>query len=141
MVSRILAGVDGSEGFLHALAWAVEEARLHKAVVRAVIVWQCPPGFGEVPHLPAGAELARRSRERLGHSIAAVVGQGCVGVVEPHVLDGGLAATPCKQPEGYDLVVGSRGHGAFARLLLGSVSSKCAHHGPCPVAIVPSGSE
>ena len=37
------------------------------------------------------------------------------------------------------LVVGTRGHGGFASLVLGSVSQAVAHQALCPLAIVRSG--
>jgi len=57
--------------------------------------------------------------------------------VERRVVQGRAAAALVDESRDADLlVVGSRGHGGFAGLLLGSVSQQCAHHAACPVVIV-----
>ena len=57
--------------------------------------------------------------------------------IETRVIEGRPAATLVEESRGADLlVVGSRGHGGFTELLLGSVSHQCAHHAECPVLIV-----
>ena len=59
------------------------------------------------------------------------------GLVERRVDKGAPAAVLVEESRGADiLVVGSRGHGGFVQLLLGSVSQQCAQHAFCPVVIV-----
>jgi nucleotide-binding universal stress UspA family protein len=56
--------------------------------------------------------------------------------VERRVVEGAPGAVLVAESRDADLlVVGSRGHGGFAQLLLGSVSQQCAHHAECPVVI------
>ena len=57
--------------------------------------------------------------------------------IERTVVEGSAATALLEAAQGADLlVVGSRGRGGFAGLLLGSVSQQCAHHASCPVVIV-----
>ena len=144
MTGRILVGVDGSDGSLRALRWAVEEAAIRDAVVVAAVVWQSPYDylFGvDGPYVPMDeGELVRIARETLAKAIATVAAEHPEVRIEPLVVEGDPAETLCQQADNADLlVVGSRGHGAFGGLLLGSVSSKCAHHCRRPVLIVPKG--
>lgn len=141
---RIVVGVDGSDGARRALEWAVAEARLRGARLVAVHTWEMPPlSMSAGPFDPPTAldpDLMQRveaaAREVLDRELDAVDVSG-VEVdkrVEPRnpadaLLDAGREADL--------LVVGTRGHGGFTGLLLGSVSQQVSHHAPCPVVIVP----
>lgn len=145
MTGRILVGVDGSEGSLRALRWALEEAAIRHAVVVAATVWESPYDYllgGASHYAPLHeGELVEAARDTLSKAIAAVQPEHPDVRIEPLVVEGDPAETLCQQAEHADLlVVGSRGRGAFGELLLGSVSSKCAHHCHRPVLIVPKGS-
>jgi nucleotide-binding universal stress UspA family protein len=119
----IVVGVDGSEGSLAALRFALEEAKLRGSEVRAVNVWHIPPAVYEANWAPATADLDEfevHARAALEQSLAAV-GAGSASVtVTPVLVEGQAADVLCAQAEGADLlVVGSRGRGGFAELLLG----------------------
>ncbi len=146
MTGRIVVGVDGSEGSLRALRWAAEEAAIRDAVVVAVAVWQSPYDylFGSTLYeVPVDErKLVDAARETVSKAIAEVAAEHPGARFETLVVEGDPAETLCEQAEHADLlVVGSRGRGAFGELLLGSVSSKCAHHCHQPVLIVPKGAE
>jgi nucleotide-binding universal stress UspA family protein len=146
----VVVGVDGSVGAGQALRWAAGEARLRKAPLLVVHAWSA--GFTGVPgggngYVGGGVrglftgdgitELRRAAEELLDRAITeiAIDAQGIE--IERQVVEGGaaevLVGAVCEDDL---LVVGSRGHGGFAGLLLGSVSQQCAHHAACPVVIV-----
>ncbi len=151
MAGRIVAGLDGSEGSRLALAWAVEEAVAHGAIVEAVTVCRgAVKGVAErhAPYitthpmnLPAHAE-ADDARRRLTEAVAQVAATRPDITIRARVLQGEDAAdTLCREAEEADvLVVGARGRSTVRTLLLGSVASTCAVRSPCPVVIVPAGS-
>lgn len=142
MTGQVVAGVDGSEGSRHSLEWAMREAAARDAVLQPVIVWQSRYDFGELPYVPVDEEkIAAGARERLDKMIAEVAGAAAgerAVRVDPLVLHGDPAQQLCaSSAEAALLVVGARGHGGFGGLMLGSVSTKCAHHSQCPLVIVP----
>lgn len=133
---RIVVGVDGSAAARTALRWAVRQARLTDAVLDAVIAWEFPIfSLGQVllppedPETIAGRRLAEAVRETVGPDPGVDVRQ--------HALAGHPAQVLAETATGAGLlVVGSRGHGAFAAALLGSVAQYCVQHAPCPVVVV-----
>lgn len=142
MNGKIVVGVDGSEGSRRALRWALDEARCRRLPLLALGVWESPyeDGFDEVPPPPGRErELAETARRRLEAALEEVGEEARAGVaLEARVVEGRPAKVFCElSDEATLLVLGARGHGGFAGLLLGSVSTECAHHSRCPVVIVP----
>ena len=139
-MGTIVVGVDGSAGAQEALRFAASEAKLRGDRLRAVIVWHVPTmayggGFGPAV---SPTEFEDNARATLEAALAAV-GDEVAGLeVEQAVRTGQPALVLVEEAQDADLlVVGSRGHGGFVGLLLGSVSQQCAHHASCPVVVVP----
>ena len=137
---RMVVGVDGSPASLAAVEFAVREASWHGGSVTAVHV-----STGPFP-LVATTEEPRRIHQRdADPTEAAAVAETLAGweekfpdvVMERIFMVGHAVPALVDAARGADLlVVGSRGRGAFTRLLLGSVSLGVLHLADCPVAVV-----
>jgi nucleotide-binding universal stress UspA family protein len=145
----ILVGVDGSDHSRRALAWAMHEAVHHNAPLTVMTVHPNPvrPAtqiYWDIPTLPEDSrntDLLRTAVQEFVDKVANEIGE-TPSEVTVTVTTGDPAQELVKASHGADLlVVGSRGSGAWAQLLLGSVSSKVTHHATCPVVIVPATSE
>jgi nucleotide-binding universal stress UspA family protein len=137
-VSKIVVGVDGSDGSKQALDWALEEARLRDAEVLAVYAWVLVPlAVPELPSVVDWEALQESAREFLDSFVSAAVEKHEGVVVRQAVLSGPAAEVLVEAArEAELLVVGSRGLGGFKGLLLGSVSNQCVQHASCPVVVV-----
>ena len=135
----IVVGVDGSQHAERALTWAIEEAKQRAALLRLVSAWHVPPAVYGAPGLAPAVDVDRTFRDVAEESVedAATKARGAGVEADAVVCEGQAADVLVKEAEDADLlVVGSRGHGGFSGLLLGSVSAQCAHHAPCPVVIM-----
>ncbi len=138
--SRIVVGVDGSDGARAALRFAVEDAARRGVPVEAVTAYR-PPGawmdFYAVGEFQPD-QLQMTAEEQARAFVAEVVPEQSAEVRVTAVM-GTPAEALLRASTGADLlVVGSRGHGGFSSMLLGSVSMQCALHAPCPVTVVHS---
>jgi nucleotide-binding universal stress UspA family protein len=141
-MSTIVVGVDGSPGALDALRFALSEARLRGAEVRAIAAWQIPAVAYAGGYGPGDSEvwnnLEQAARDRLGRALEEARDLAADVETDTVVREGLPAQVLLEEAHDADLlVVGSRGLGGFRGLLLGSVGQQCAHHAPCPLVIVP----
>jgi nucleotide-binding universal stress UspA family protein len=144
-MAGIIVGVDGSDHSRRALGWAMHEAVLRHAPLTVATVRPAPvrPATGVLWALPAypesgsGLELERKAIQEFADQVAGEIG-GPVPAVTVSVTEGDPAEELVRASRDADLLVmGSRGSGGFAGLVMGSVSSKVIHHAACPVVVVP----
>jgi nucleotide-binding universal stress UspA family protein len=133
---RIVVGVDGSRHSVEALRWAAYQASLLGARLNVVTAWEYPASFGWAA-VPSDWDPAKDMETVLQEAVRAAFGDEPPAGLELQVREGGAARVLLEACEGATmLVVGSRGHGGFAGLLLGSVSAGVAEHASCPVLII-----
>jgi nucleotide-binding universal stress UspA family protein len=138
---RVAVGVDPSDEARAALEWALRYAALLGATVDVVHGWQSAREYVWLNEVPAPDDPTRTARQAIEQLVSE--GRAATGIDEDqvavtiHVVEGRAVRVLLDQAEGADLLVlGSRGHGGFAGLLLGSVSTECATHASCSVTIV-----
>ena len=141
MAPVIVIGTDGSAGGDAALGFAVGEARLRELPLRIVCAWQTPDSsyIGEAfaPTADAVLEAEQHAEAVLRAALAQLPTENPLQA-EALAVEGHPAAVLIEHAgDAALLVVGSRGRGAAASVLLGSVSQSLAHQAPCPLVIVP----
>ncbi len=135
----VVVGVDGSDSSRDALAWAARQAKLIGAPLRVIAAWQFPTDFGWATPLPGDPDFEEEARLEADKAIAeTITGELAEGLdVSVTVVEGHPAEVLTRESEQAALVVvGSRGHGAFTGMLLGSVGHHLAAHARCPLVIV-----
>jgi nucleotide-binding universal stress UspA family protein len=135
-----VAGIDGSPPSVCALRWAALEAACRGAALHVVHAWRLPRATHPSAHLAEASIFKDRAIETLDDaidSLSAIVpspAEICGVLAEDDAPTALLAAAESARL----LVVGSRGHGGFVGLLIGSVSQRCVDLAPCPVAVIPA---
>lgn len=144
---KVVAAVDGSAGSRAALQFAVEDAARRGVPVEAVIAYRAPDYWTDLSVM--GQADTERMRARLrseaearARTVLDEVGRAVTGPmpeVAIRAVHGAPAEALVRASHGAELlVVGSRGHGGFTSMLLGSTSMQCALHATCPVTVVHS---
>jgi len=141
----ILVGVDGSDQSHRALAWALHEAAQHHVPLKVMTVRPAPvrPAthvYWNVPTLPENSSDLEHARTELQNFVDKLATD--TGDTPPEITVAVVHGDPAEElinasRDADLLVVGSRGSGAFAKLLIGSVSSKVTQHAASPVVVVP----
>jgi nucleotide-binding universal stress UspA family protein len=140
----IVVGVDGSDHSHRALIWAIRQAAQQQVPLTVLAVRPDPVrpvtgvywgvhAYPEDPHNPEVAQKAIQGIvEQAGKEIGETAPQVTVNVVTGDPAEELINASR----DASMIVVGSRGSGGFASLLMGSVSSKVTHHAACPVVVI-----
>jgi nucleotide-binding universal stress UspA family protein len=138
----IVVGHDGSADADHALTVALDLAAGLSAPVTIVRAWSIDtaprPANWEFGYVSSYSDYADAVTQRLRKDAGAAVAAHPGLTVDYRAALGGPAKTLVEVSKGSRmLVVGSRGRGGLAGMLLGSVSEQCVRHADCPVLVVP----
>jgi nucleotide-binding universal stress UspA family protein len=141
-MSGIFVGVDGSTHSQVALDWAIREAGIRQAPLTVITIHEvAASGWGGSLEFPGDEVMRERDKKAVQEVVDKTVAQ-LGSAAPPQITVQALIGQPAPQlieasKDADLLVVGSRGGGGFARLLLGSVSTQVAEHAHCPVTIIP----
>lgn len=131
----VVVGYDASPSSLAAVRRAVSLAVQLQRDVRVVMAWHMPISYSGFPFV--GWSPQDDAQQMLKELSVTLFPQGVPPTFTAVSVEGDAAKVLIKESVGAEmLLVGSRGHGGFAGLLLGSVSSACAEHATCPVLIM-----
>jgi nucleotide-binding universal stress UspA family protein len=137
MFETVVLGLDGSESSDKALEYATELAKEHGSKIHVVHVIELVAGRGGGTAHVNEDELKARIKRQVDDLVEA----GIVAELELHAaMVGGPAhviADVAARVEADVIVTGSRGHSAYAGILLGSVAQRLLHLAHCPMLIVP----
>jgi nucleotide-binding universal stress UspA family protein len=139
----ILVGVDGSAHSKDALEWAAKEAALRHTSLTVLTVRQAVADvWGSTSHYQGDESLTDKARvaaQAEADSVLSTLGDARPESVTVKATQGIPAEEILNEGANVDMIVlGSRGGGGFARLLLGSVSSTVVEHAKVPVMILPA---
>jgi nucleotide-binding universal stress UspA family protein len=142
MAEDIVVGIDGSPGAALALGFAIDEAGFRGLPLRIVCAWEPSAGayVGETfaPTPDSFLQAEGHAQEVIRAALERVAADASLTATAV-AIEGGPATVLVEQARDAKLlVVGSRGRGGAASLLLGSVSRTVVLHAPCPVVVVPS---
>ena len=137
----VVVGVDGSAVSESAIDFAFSAASLRRQGLVAVHAWAQPDPFVDEAYAVLSEAATRQTEARLAvsESLAGWRDKYPDVAVTEVIADGHPVDALLREVEESSaalLVVGSRGRGGFAGLLLGSVSRGVLHHAACPVAVV-----
>ena len=139
--SEILVGVDGSAQSVAALRFAAELGGRLGVAVHALTVWNHPTLLLGNYYYPESDITPEEDAQRVVEAtMDAAFGTAVPDWVSAGSQRGRAADVLIERSRAaMMLAVGTRGHGGFTGLLLGSVSSACSAHARCPVLVVHDG--
>jgi nucleotide-binding universal stress UspA family protein len=141
-IKLIVVGVDGSKSSRAALQWAYDEATHHDASLTVISTWHPPampmtPPYGSIPPEGYVSQPKHDALDLLQKLVADLEERNPPVDVRTAIEEGNPAEVLIERSKEADLMVlGSRGHGGFAGMLLGSVSQHLVAHANCPVVVV-----